>query len=61
MGRKTARAALPLTDEDKVALETLAGSRKAAVREVERAKVCLATQKEFRSAICKGKLGSAVR
>jgi len=42
MARKVARAALVLTDEQRSMLKELAGSRTAAQREVERAKVLLA-------------------
>lgn len=41
MARKSARAALELTPEQKIMLKDLAGSRTAASREVERAKVLL--------------------
>ena len=41
MARKSARAALELTPEQKAMLKDLAGSRTAASREVERAKVLL--------------------
>ena len=42
MARKTGRAALALSTEQRTMLEELAGSRTAALREVERAKVLLA-------------------
>uniref|UniRef100_E6PJV0 Transposase of ISCARN21, IS630 family n=1 Tax=mine drainage metagenome TaxID=410659 RepID=E6PJV0_9ZZZZ len=42
MARKTGRAALTMTIEQRAMLEELAGSRTAALREVERAKVLLA-------------------
>lgn len=41
MARKTSRAALVLTAEQRAMLAELAGSRTAPVREVERAKVLL--------------------
>jgi len=41
MARKSGRAALVLTPEQRATLEELAGSRIAAAREVERAKVLL--------------------
>ena len=41
MARPTTRAALSLSDEDRSMLSELAGSRTAAQREVERAKVLL--------------------
>jgi len=42
MARKTGRAALVLSEEHRTMLAELAGSRTAAQREVERAKVLLA-------------------
>ncbi|MBK3824032.1 IS630 family transposase, partial [Paraburkholderia aspalathi] len=42
MARRTARAPLVLTDEQRSMLRELAGSRTAPQREVERAKVLLA-------------------
>ncbi|MDP2822213.1 MAG: IS630 family transposase, partial [Sulfuritalea sp.] len=41
MTRKTKRAALVLTKEQRIMLTKLAGSRTASIREVERAKVLL--------------------
>lgn len=43
MARQTARAALVLSDENRAMLGELAGSRTAAQREVERARVLLAS------------------
>jgi hypothetical protein len=42
MARASGRAALHLSEEHKTMLSRLAGSRTAAVREIERAKVLLA-------------------
>lgn len=57
MGRRSGRAALVLTEEQRALLTELAGSRTATIREVERAKVLLNYAQGFSISAIQRKLG----